>query len=238
MADFDRLIEQANKTAQQWGGLVSLLLAIKAGRSAYVTFRPREAAFFVDGRKVGVELIRKELGRVELRIAVTIIAYNEKLWRGEWTIEKWRSEMEKLVRDSHYILGGLALGSLFAALDFDTVDRHVGRDVAALVRFARAFEIKQIPSLPLMQNRGRAYLRSFYMTYEQVNHQVHILGGFREGKRILTPAEHCRTRTHGHGVAEIGCFEAALRGWLPIASVAPIGTLICGQFCKCYIIYR
>jgi hypothetical protein len=86
----------------------------------------------------------------------------------------------------------------------------------------------------MMANRGRAYLQSAYVTYEVIDHRLHIDEGFVLARRILTPAEHCHTRPDG----KEGCFEVAAKGWLDIREMPPIGTLVCGQFCKCYIIYE
>lgn len=232
MADFEQLIARARKTAGTFGGLLSLLLAVKGG--AQVSFA--NGSFYVGGHKVPAEMIRKELDRIELRIAATIALYNTRLWKGEWTLAKWREEMDKLVENSHLLFGGLALGSVALAAVNSTVERHIERDLGAVERFKTAIERKQVPSLPLAQNRGRAYIRSFRVSYQILEHKEKIEAGYNEAKRILTPAEHCHSELKPP--YRDGCFEVAMQGWMPIAQMPPIGTLLCGQFCKCYLIYR
>lgn len=232
MADFEQLIARAKKTAGTFGGLLSLLLAVKAG--AQVSFA--NGSFYVGGHKVPAEMIRKELDRIELRIAATISLYNTRLWDGTWSLAKWREEMQKLVENSHLLFGGLALGSVALAAVNTTVERRLERDTQALGRFHDAIQNKQVPSLPLAQNRGRTYIRSFRVSYQILEHKEKIEAGYTEAKRVLTPAEHCHTELKPP--YRDGCFEVALQGWMPIAQMPPIGTLLCGQFCKCYLIYR
>lgn len=234
MADFGQLIGRVRKTAGSFGGLLSLLLAVKAGTN--VSFY--DAAFFVDGKKVAAELVQKELGRVELKIAALIFSYNEKLFKKEWTLAKWREEMEKLVEDSHLLFAGLALGGIALAAVNTDVERRIERDRTAVGRFTRALLYKQVPSLPLANNRGRAYLRSFYTTFQLLDQKVHILFGSTEAKNILSVAEHCHTTIQGQAVHKEGCYDISLRGWLLIKDMPPIGTRVCGQFCKCHLIYR
>lgn len=236
MAEFEQLIERAKKTAGTFGGLLSLLLAVKQG--GRVNFDPATASFYVEGHKVVAALIQKELGRIELKIAAIVVSYNERLWKGQWTLAKWREEMEKLIENSHLLFAGLALGGVAAAAANLDVIRRIARDKTALGRFAYAIRVKQVPSLPLAQNRGRAYLRSFYTTFQLLNQKTHILAGFTEAKNILTPAEHCHTSIQGQAVYREGCYEISLRGWMPIRDMPPIGTRVCAQFDKCYIIYR
>jgi hypothetical protein len=238
MAAFEQLIEQAKKTAGRFGGLLSLLLAVKRGSKITVNFDRNQAAFIVDGDKVNEALVQKELGRIELKIAALIRDYNEKLFKKQWTLAKWREEMDKLVETSHLLFAALALGGLGAAAASVDVKRRIKRDKTAVVRFARALRYKQIPSLPLAQNRGRAYLRSFYVTYQLLDQKTHIDAGFTEAKNILSAAEHCRTSIQGQAIHRQGCYETALRGWLLIKDMPPIGTRVCGQFCKCHLIYR
>lgn len=236
MAAFDQLIERALKTAGTFGGLLSLLLVVKRGKAKDITFA--SAAFFVGGKQVSAVLVQKELGRIELRIAALISSYNERLFNKQWTLAKWREEMERLVENSHILFAALALGGIGVAVRNPDVIRRIERDKTAVGRFARALRYKQVPSLPLAQNRGRAYLRSFYTTFQLLDQKVHIEAGFTEAKNILSAAEHCHTSIQGQAIHREGCYETSLRGWMPIKDMPPIGTRVCGQFCKCHLIYR
>lgn len=219
------------------GGLVAILLAVKAKKTRDIQWDAKEARFKVDGKVIPMTRIRRELGRMELKVAALILSYNAKLWAKEWTLDKWRSEMAKLAQDSHILFGALALGGLVVSARDLTVQRRTTRDLAALKRFARAIKNGLTPSLPVVNNRSRTYLRSWYVTYHLLSHRAHILAGYTEARRRLTPAEHCRTKHTAEGLID-GCWEVARKGWMPILQMPPLGTLVCLQFCKCWIQYR
>lgn len=232
MAEFDKLVKQVSKAAQNMGGLIAILLAVKAHKTQDVQWDPSKAQFIVNGKAIPLKEIQKELGRIELKIAATIISYNNKLWNHEWTVTKWRAEMDKLIQDNHILLGALAVGGIVAAAKDATVLRRIDRDTKALGNFKTAIKTKSIPSLPMIQSRGRTYIRSLYVTYHLLNQRIHIAAGYKWAKRILTPSEHCHTKND-----LAGCYETAARSWILIRDMPPIGTLVCRQFCKCYIIY-
>lgn len=237
MSEFDQLVKQASKAAQNMGGLTAILLAIQGRKADKVQWDKDKAQFEVDGKVIPAAAIQIELGRIELKIASLIISYNNKLWLKQWDVKEWRAAMTKLIEDNHTLFGALALGGIVVALKDPTVIRRKDRDAKALAGFARAQRQGTIPSLPMMNNRGKTYIRAAYATYQLLNQRAHILAGFTEAKRVLTPAEHCRNKLVSGKLVE-GCLEAARRGWMPIREVPPIGTLVCVQFCKCYIIYR
>ncbi len=235
MAKLDELIAQARKAAQSMGGLLSILLAIQ--EHSKITFDRNQAAFFIDGKKVTATEIRKELERLESSTAATVLTYNQRLYNDVWNVTQWREAMEKLAENSHILFGAIALGSIAAAVRASTVKRRIERDHKALKRFAAALRSRQMPTQQMANNRVRAYLRSFSVTYAVLDQQVHIQAGYTEAKRVVTAAEHCRNSLAPGGVIE-GCLEAAHRSWMPIQEMPPIGTLTCKQFCKCFIIYR
>lgn len=238
MAELDQLIKDASKVAGQYGGLISLLLVIKRGQTTTVTFDKKTARFRVDGKEVPIEKILAELARIESSTSRKVLLYTNKLNNGVWTLQQWEDAMEKLLRDHHHLFGALALGGLAVAVSDPTVQRRVVRDVNYLRGFVQAISAgRKDRTNPLsLQNiirRGRSYIRSLTMTYHLLNHQAHIIAGYEYARRVLTRAEHCRTK----GKVE-GCVEAHLRGWISIRDMPPIGTLVCKQFCKCYLKFK
>jgi hypothetical protein len=229
--DLNTLIRQARKAAQTTGGLLAILLVIKRGRK--VVWDPKRVRFVVDGKLIPISAVRKELARLDLKLAATIESYNRKLASGQWSIKKWRKEMDGLVQTSHILYGALALGGIAVALKDANVLRRTGRDLKAVAGWQYTIDNGLMKSLAMSNNRGRSYVRSFSVTYNILSQRMHILAGYDEAKRILTRAEHCRTK---NGLE--GCFEVAQRGWIPIREMPPIGTLPCKQWCKCSILYR
>ena len=234
MAKIDELIKHADKTAASHGGLISLLLATKSKQQ--VEWDKNEARFIVDGKKIPIEDIQKELSRIESKVAAQVALYNNKLWTKEWGLETWRKAMEKLVQDNHILFAALAFGGIALVAGDPTVERRTERDLDALRRFSIDIKRGLVNSSAVAYNRGRTYLRSWYVTYHLLSHKAHILAGFESARRVLTKAEHCRTKTVKGATLE-GCLEVAKKGWMPIREMPVIGVLVCKQFCKCWIKY-
>lgn len=245
MASIDSLIKDASKQAASYGGVIALLLVIKSGNASTVQWDATNARFIINGEEVPIERIRAALSRVEDKLAATILKYNQNLYDGTWDLKTWRTEMEKLTTNHHILFAALALGGIAAAVRDATVKRRYKRDAEFIKGYSRSLKNvpqrehlsprsqKNVPTLVYAVRRGRSYIRSINVTYQLLNHKAHIIAGYTKARRVLTPAEHCRSRK---GVQ--GCLEAAAWGWVDIRKIPPIGTLVCRQFCKCYIIYR
>lgn len=233
MTEFERLVSQSRKMSRRLGGLTAILLAVGIDDAESVEWDSTNARFRVNNTEVSLTEIQTELERIDLRISRTVTDHNNKLWNKEWTVTKWRVEMEKLVEGNHLIFGALALGGLLVAAKDATVKRRIVSDRRALLRYKYSLSKGLVASLPVANNRSRSYIRSFSVTYNLLSQRVHILAGYTEARRILSKAEHCRTK---NGLE--GCLEAAARGWMPIRQMPPIGTLPCKVWCKCKILYR
>ena len=57
--------------------------------------------------------------------------------------------------------------------------------------------------------------------------------GYREGRRILTPADHCRDSK-----GRQGCVELAALSWVPIERMVKIGEATCRDHCRCRMEFR
>jgi hypothetical protein len=234
MTQLEELIQRAERRAQQLGGLLAILLLVRKGMTTDIKWKGGN--FVVNNKMIDPKAMNIELNRIELKIAHVISSYNEKLLTGNWKLEKWQTEMAKLVGESHVLFGALAIGSIAAAASSDLVLRKIQRDLQALTRFSDAIKSGKVKTHSQANHRGRAYIFSAFVTFHLLSQQNHIKGGYTHAKRILTHAEHCRTGLV-HGRVTEGCYEAAGRGWMPIMEMPPIGVLVCQQFCKCFLIY-
>ncbi len=243
MTQFEELIKRVDKAASRMGGLIAILLAVKERRSKDVTYDG--ADFYVKGVKVKAELINREMARVELKVGLTIISYNKKLWDRTWTLSQWQKAMERLTEENHLLFAALAWGGVEFVLSKTEKDRAAAeilkrrteRDLKAVGKFAQAIKDKQVPNEQATNNRGRSYIRAWFVTYHILSHRAHIIAGYHEAKNMLTIAEHCKDKKTASGISS-GCLELNRKGWLPIREMTPIGLRTCKQWCKCYIIYR
>lgn len=227
------LLRIALEAARLRGGLLSALLTTRSRRANTVTWDSDTARFRVEGRTVPITRIRAELDRLESLQLYRMRGYNQKYWSRQWTIEKWRRAMIREMEETHTLAGALATGSIRDAAEDETVQRRIERDTQAVNRFAADILRQKVSSRAQADNRVRAYTRSPQVTFELLFQRENIRAGMTEARRRLSAAEHCRSKA---GVE--GCLEAAQRGWMPIRDMPPKGTLVCKQFCKCWIEYR
>lgn len=238
----DELIAQARKVAQDMGGLIAVLLAVSAHKSATIFWDKKNLKFALNGKLIGVSQIRVELERVESKLAGTIKTYMESLFSGKWTVEQWRSAMDSLIGGSHAMYAALAVGGLAAVSQTgvaELVVRKASRDLRALAGFQDDVEAKRVPVVTKAVNRGKSYLRSIYVTYHVLDQRFHNLQGYEEAKNILRPAEHCHSGPLPVAKNDLpGCVQVAELGWIRTSDMIPIGSRRCGQYCKCYLIFR
>lgn len=211
-----------------FGGALAILLAIKAHSA--VRFDNTRLRFFVGDKIVPIVELRKQLDLLETKLAKTMDLYAARLQSGQWTIDKWREEMEALIKESHSLFGALAMGSVALAAVSGTVLARTDRDLYYLGKFAGDIKAKKVKSPLMLKRRAKSYIRSMRITYAEIELKLHIAAGFKEAKRILRANESCPRCLYYRG------------RWIKIELMPPIGSLSgsdgCGQYCKCYLIYR
>jgi hypothetical protein len=232
----DQLIKQAQVFANDTDGILLLLFTLKNNRIRKVTFD--KGHFKINERVLSFRDLQIQLRKFDDKLAKKILKYAEFLSLGIWTLEKWHREMEKLIENSHILYGALAIGSILFAIKDGTVIRRIERDKSYLEKFKKDIfrgkytqDNKEISSIKI-RNRGRSYIRSASITYANLVHKLHITLGYKEAKRILTAKESCKRIQALNGCIDIGGI------WMPIKEMPPIGTLVCGQYCLCYLIFR
>lgn len=232
-----RLNKEARARAATLGAVLSLILLFQAGSKSRVNFDRRTLLFSLDGRKVNAGALRRQLQSMESQLAAVMVLYVDRLLSGEWKTDKWRDEMEALLRQSHLLFAALAAGGLAAVVAepalLKVAELRAERDIRYLGGFSEDVRKGKYKNGRRALNRAKSYLKSARITYANVQLELAKLAGFTEARRILNAKESCRRR-----LARIGCVEAAERGWVLIDDMPPIGTLVCKQFCLCYLEFR
>lgn len=229
--------KEADALAKKLPGVLPLLLTLKEGQIRTVTYDKSTGRFRIRGKIVPLSEIRRQLGIMEAQIAKTMDLYARRLATGVWTIEKWYVEMGKLIESSHTLFAALAVGSIAAATNIPDLVKTIDKELEFLLNFKKEIKRGRYITEDLLNvrpiiARSKSYIRAMFIQYAVLKHQLAILAGFTEAKRILTAQENCRSKPETQG-----CWEAA-GVWMPIKDIPPIGTLTCGQYCKCYLIFR
>lgn len=219
----------ARRDAKELGLL--LLLAIRSKRADAVEMIGWDAAtgrFRYKGRLVPAESVRKYLARIESRFRGRLIKLMVDLQSGTISVAQWHREFERMVSSTHILSGALALGGIAVAMRNENVVARLESELKYADRFADDLRAGRAGSVPAARARAASYLMKGHITFyfvEQMARQA--VGLQKQCKRVRTASESC-----------VGCIYWSKQGWLPIKEMPPIGSLDCGGFCRCILIYR
>jgi hypothetical protein len=215
-------IEQAEKDAQRDASEWKLMLLLLIG--SRVVFRPDVGRFYIDGESVSITTIRDYVRRIEARTGRRLTKLTNGLQRGEITPEEWQRGFERNITSAHVLTAALALGSIKAAIANDEVRARIDAELDYAAKFGR--EKKEL-SEKQIASRSRSYLLAAAVTYGILEQMARgLMGKYTECRRIRRASESCP-----------GCVAYAYR-WMPIAEMPRLGSLQCGQRCRCYLEYR
>lgn len=240
-----------------------LLMALQEPRKLSDITWDSNGFLLIRGKKLSTTRLIKQLSSFEDKITQRMAAITRDLHAGRITIVQWREKIEDLVEESHVLVAAFLLGGIAIASKDKRILKRAADDKNYLHGFATALttisyqdksrkpgEItehidsrkRKIPvrlkSLHLKKilNRLRSYTRSIAITFHNYWFDLHVKAGYTEAMRLRTAHESCRTVTR-KGVTRIGCVEMSNR-WMPINKMPRIGSLNCGLYCKCFIVFR
>ena len=222
---FDEQDEQ-NLTEDMAGASAALLLLLGLSRSKRrVEWDAAFGRFRIDGRLVSDATMRRLLGEIETRFGVKAAKLTEDYFENRITLDAWADGMERQLKSHHWAAAALMAGGLALALRTGVLGSEVSRQIAfkegfkADLRRGKVSKAKGIP-------RGRSYAKAVTITAKRIEHFIKSLI-YNEARRVRRASESCSA-----------CVDYAGRGWIPIAEMPAIGTLLCRWNCKCFIEYR
>lgn len=188
-----------------------------------------------NGRIVKDEAIRRELSRVLRGVQDEMIDLSEQLQDEKIDLQTWYDGMLQRKKQIHGLSGAIARGGVerMTASDWGRVGGLTRADYSRLNEFAKAIESGDQPMDGRFMNRVRLHAQAGKTTYHETRKSEAKRNGFREARRVLGKADHCR-----NGVGTMGCVELARMGWMPIDEITPIGSATCRSNCNCHLEYR
>ena len=212
------------------GGLVLLLLGRKRKASDVVEWDDAAGVFIVNGQRVSVETIRRQVLRVEKWFSQSMRSATLKFVDGTISANEWKRTMLSLIRSSHTIAAALAVGSTSAAATEPAVVKAIKTEQTYARAFVDSHSTKDAKEITKLKKRLVARASSYFLAVGVTNTLADLakrrMTGSTECRRILRAKEHCQ-----------GCINWAYE-WVPIAKMPPIGSLNCGSRCRCYLEYR
>lgn len=176
--------------------------------------------------------------RIDIREAVDwaidnaqrrILATGEDFRAGRITLEQWREQTARDLKDVHLYSGAAARGgwAQMTQSDFGLVGAELRRQYAYLDNFAQQIANGTQKLDGAFVNRLRLYAQSGRLTYARIDLRVNAALGMDEERNVLHPADHCEE-----------CQFLRDLGWVPIGTLPPIGERECLTNCRCTISYR
>jgi len=189
---------------------------------------------YSSGRIVPQKYVKNDIRRLAYGVRGDLREITRLLNAGDISPEQWYKRMKVEIRLSYRAAFVAAEGGLqnmnaskwgrFGALmkkEYRFLDRFYTDIKSGKWRGGRAI------------GRSGLYGNAITRFYENWRLHLHKLTGYTEGRRVLSPAEHC---TSNKGLE--GCVELSNLGWVMIDEVVPIGDTPCHSNCHCSIEYR
>lgn len=186
------------------------------------------------GRLVSDKAVRRELDYVLGQMDNDAKRLAEDYRAGRISLNSWRIEMRRLIKDSHNFAAMAAKGGHgeMTPRDWGKVGAIVKREYGFLEHFTQQLQRQEIPADGHFLQRTTLYTQAPRETFHETEREVMRERGRDEVRNVLHPADHCE----GPG----SCIEQSGFGWQPIDAdtISPPGTRLCGRRCKCTLEYR
>lgn len=220
-----------------------LLLLLFFGRknvssNREVKFDKKRGVFIVDGKRVSESTMRTLMAQVEKIGRKRAEKHTADLIAGKIDLIEWRNRMRGTLRVSHWMAAALALGGLEAARNNQLLDARINSELTYLDGFYQDIQNGKVSDAK-KKSRSGLYLLALFVTFSLIEQAfksglikiVKPKGGgsgpvYTEARRYRRASESCK-----------GCI-ANSGFWMPIKEMPAIGSLECGSYCRCFIVYR
>lgn len=227
---------EAESIAAEVGGSLGVLLGLLVtGRTVR---QGRDGAFYVNGRKVSEESIRKLLDRIQQVASQRARTNGDNLIAKRIDNKEFVRRHNVVVAASIFLGAALVLGSLELAAGNQDVIAEINNQSKYARKMGRQVQTGKAPAETL-NRRVAAYFLALFVIFHRLRKQQAEEIGYTEARRYLGAAEHCQPNPFsGVRYKPNDCPGWAKKGWVPMDQMPPIGALNCRQFCKCWIRYR
>ncbi len=208
------------------GGVLAVLLGLRDSEDR-VTWNPATSRFVIGSNTVSMITIRDTLARLQTYTGVQMAKAAERFFAGLTSFEVWRTQMTEMIASSHILAAALAVGSVHAAIANPKTSENIARQQRFAVGMGDDIAMaKKGMTLQRVKARARSYAAAVGVTFATIEQDLRATLGIDQfAYRNLTATESCD-----------GC-QAWAGQWIPIDDMPEIGSLDCGQYCKCIIEY-
>lgn len=208
-------------------------------------YEPSSRRYRFNGRYVPRAELRKEIDKLSRFIRREASSIGAKYASGEIGIAEFEIAMRELLRAGHIVSASVGKGGRdqMTLKDWGRVGRKVKWQYEYLAKFSRKLASGRL-SKAFTESRARSYASSIYVSYAESR--------FVAAKEAIADGDGDRGRGRGGDAdsrprcrliqnSEEGCIECtadADEGWMDVDDMTEIGGRICGDFCKCELLFE
>lgn len=177
------------------------------------------------GRFISLGTVRGEIKKLEASVREEMRDLGKRLSENLITITAWQTEMSGLVKSAVILAVAISFGGLrqMNKLRWKRIRESVKEQNKYLNNFAGQIKRGQVSDVQII-NRSGLYAVQARVGYYEVEQETSTA---KLCKRVLNSGESCSD-----------CAEWAEKGFVPIDTQPPIGSLICRNWCLCEIEYK
>jgi hypothetical protein len=187
-------------------------------------------------RAVSTSSIKLDINRFARGVQTDLRNLTSQMMRGQVSSQRWYDESARALKLSYRATVDVARGNHRDDMNQEEREHWLELALALLLLLNRAAQDINAGVFPL-DGRLTAYMGALGAAnnglYENWRLTEATRQGYREGRRILTPADHCQNSGDRRG-----CLELAALGWVQINQVVKIGGATCRDHCRCRIEFR
>ena len=183
-----------------------------------------------NGTVISLFMLHDLVDKVEETVRSQVRSVTGQLISGDISISSWTVTMSKLVKDVHTLSGVTAQGgwNQFGISDWQYMGSIIKKQHNYLNRFASELESGQLLLNARAFVRADAYMRSSYLTFEEMRRRNAQNSGVKnEERRILGGENPCSD-----------CLSYADEGWQAISTLPSLGQSECIFNCRCHFEFR
>lgn len=181
------------------------------------------------GKFVSREAVRDALESAIRSESLVMTASLKELSLRRLSLDGWYAAMRQSVKMIHLWAAAAAKGgwAQLTPTDYGYIGATTRFHYERLATFARQLSLG-LPITPREVIRVGMYAEAARATFYYIELQTTTVAGYTEERNVLDEqAEHCGD-----------CVELTARGWVPIGTLPPLGTLACLVRDRCYREYR
>lgn len=179
--------------------------------------------------------VKLDVNRFAHGVQTELRGLTNQLIKGRLPAQRWYDESARLLKLSYRATADIARGTP-NEMDQEERQRWLELALLLLLLLNRAAQDINAGAFPL-DGRLTSYIGALGAAnnglYENWRLSEAARLGYREARRVLTPADHCQSSG-----GRQGCIELAALGWVPIGQVVKIGGATCRDHCRCLMEFR